>query len=472
MKNRLLTSIYYNSPEFLQNLGVNLYEFTGTWLNTKSHLYRVLSHQLKISEKWSKKEFKIYQTKYIKCMINYAYRNVPFYYRIYKQNNIDISNINNIDDIKKLPIINKEQIRDNVEVFSKNKENYVKTHTSGTTGKPLHLRVSKYAYLLQLAAAYHGRRYPWANYNGGMTARFVGDAPTMNEKKLYRVSYITKRLIFPSYFISFKTLGKIVNDLKKHKVRYIQAYPSAAYLIAKYLQMKDISLPMDALFYSSEPLLDYQRELIKERFATKVFGFYGQAENAVSAVECEYQTYHLTMLDGYLEIIDDYGEHAAPGEKGFTVVTSFHNHAMPLIRYDLGDYTGLQNEDCSCGRCIPSLLPVETRIDDFIITPDGRIISPTLLTFPLKKVGGIVESQYIQKSIDFIELNIVKTDHFGDSEEKILLSEIKKLLGEDVELKIFYVNRINMTNNYKKRFVINKMDKDYLEKAFSLVRLE
>lgn len=421
---------------------------------------------LKNTECWSKEEFENYQNRCLRRIVEYAYRYVPFYHELYKRNNISFYDIRTKNDLHKLPIIEKEDIRNNDKIFSVRSEAYTTRHTSGTTGKPLHLRISKDAYLLDMAAAYHGRRYVWSKYDGGWVVRLVGDNPVKdcNAKILYRNSYITKRMIFPSYCLSFKNIKKIIEEMKKNKIKYLQAYPSTAYLIAKYLEITDQFYPLNALFYSSEPLYTHQRKIIEERFDTKLFGFYGQAETAISAVECEEAEYHLTMIDGILEITRN-GEVLDYGEKGFAVVTSLHNQAMPLIRYKLDDYTGYYNEP-KCSRKIPLIFPVETKAEDFIVTPDGRLISPSLLTFPFKELNGVIESQIIQRSLYRIDLNIIKNNDFNYIEEKRLINSFKEILGSEFEIKINFVKKIEKTSAYKQRFVINELGTDFFEKLY------
>jgi phenylacetate-coenzyme A ligase PaaK-like adenylate-forming protein len=45
---------------------------------------------------------------------------------------------------------------------------------------------------------------------------------------------------------------------------------------------------------------------------------------------------------------------------------------MPLIRYALNDYTGYvdydMNADSLCARTLPRIYPIETKLEDFIVT--------------------------------------------------------------------------------------------------------
>jgi len=464
MKNNLMT-IYHRSPRFIQTLGINIYELKE-WNQKNSRRFLHWLKFLRETERWDHTAFIQYQNKYLKHILQYAYENVPFYHELYKKNNIDISKIKTIDNLEKLPIVRKEDIVQYRGLFfPTKKEKSIIGHTSGTTGKPITVKISRDLKILNKANAY--RRDLWAGYDRGWIARFVGDTPVKdcNNDQLFRSSYFMKRAIFPTYCLSMGTFPSIFNNLKKLHIKFLQCYPSAGYLLAKYLEHTDEYFPLTAVLYSSEPMYDFQRELIEDRFQTKVFGYYGQAEEVISALECEKGKYHLTMIDGVLEIVKN-GEKINPGEKGFTVVTSLHNYAMPFIRYALDDYTGYINEECDCSRLAPLMYPVETKLRDFIITPTGKIISPCLLGFPIKTAQNIIESQYIQKTIDTINVKIIKADNYTSSNELALLQALKQLLGDEMVVKIEYVKKIYQTASYKKRFVINEIGKDYIENAF------
>jgi len=460
-----LMNIYNLSPRVIQTVGINIYELKE-WKIRKSKRFKRNLVFLKKTEKWKKEEFIDYQNKHLRNIVEYAYKNVPFYHKLYKKEGIDISKIKTVDDLQKLPIVKKEDIIKYWDSFlSSKREKFTTHHTSGTTGTPLEIRISHSLDVLDKANAY--RRNLWAGYHGEWIARFVGDNPVKdcNDKTLFRKSYVMKRVIFPSYCLSLERMPHILTTLQKLNVKFIQSYPSTAYLLAKFLEKNDEYLSLKAVLYSSEPMYDFQRRLIEERFKTKAFGFYGQAEVVVSALECEEGEYHITMVDGILEIARD-GKMMSSGEKGFTIVTSLHNYAMPLIRYALNDYTGYKDDDCACGRNLPLIYPVETKAEDFIVTPDGKIISPSILTFPLKHARGIIESQIVQESLDKIIVNIVPDENYTEKDERYLLNSLKGVLGENIEIETKYVKNIPQTNAFKKRFVINKLGRDYIEKAF------
>ncbi len=467
--NKNIIKIYHQFPGFIQNLGINIYEL-NEWRIRRSAKFRDNLSFLIQTEKWGDKDFVEYQNKHLKNIVAYAYKYVPYYHELYKKNNIDVTKIQTIDDLEKLPIIQKEDIIRCKNLFhSVKNEPFIIRNTSGTTGEPLEIRISSGLDILHKSNAY--RRDLWAGYKGDWVGRFVGDRPIKNcrDKNLFRKSYILKRIIFPSYCLSLETMPYMIHTIERMNIKFLQCYPSTAYLLAKFLERTDSYLPMKAILYSSEPMYEFQRELIEKRFKTRVFGFYGQMEGVVSALECEEGEYHTSMIDGILEIANKDKERVPEGEKGFTISTSLHNYAMPLIRYALNDYTGYKDKKCDCGRKLPLLYPVETKNNDFIITPSGKIISPSLVSYPLRySISGqhIMESQIVQKSFDSIIIKIVPTENYSDFDENILLKKYKELLGESVSIKIEHVEKIHQSKAYKKRFVINEIGGDYIEKAF------
>jgi phenylacetate-CoA ligase len=370
-------------------------------------------------------------------------------------------------DLKKLPIITKEDVRKSYDdLISRERIKSKIRYTSGTTVTPLKVKVSSDAIMINRAASM--LRDHWAGYEGDRVARFVGDHPVTNcmDRCLHRRSYVMNRLIYPPNCLSINNSREVLKSLRDKKIAILQCYPSAGYILAKFLEKYDEYLPLKAILYSSEPLHSYERELMEERFQTKAYGFYGQAECVFSASECEKGGYHLSMLDGILEITRG-EESVEPGEYGSTVVTSLWNKAMPLIRYRLDDYTGFTNKPCSCGRTTPTIYPIESKIDDLVITPSGRIVTPLSITCPLKSAKNVLECQIVQKSIDSITLRIVPLPGFSTEDETALHGIFRSVLGEDFSLSIEKVSKIHSTTAGKKRRVINEMSGDIFERGFT-----
>ncbi len=80
------------------------------------------------------------------------------------------------------------------------------------------------------------------------------------------------------------------------------------------------------------------REKIQQVFQCRVYDRYGSRE--FGDMVCENPN-----MDGlwvapwgcYLEVVDTHGQRLPDGVEGEILVTSLTNHAMPLIRYKIGD---------------------------------------------------------------------------------------------------------------------------------------
>ena len=69
------------------------------------------------------------------------------------------------------------------------------------------------------------------------------------------------------------------------------------------------------------------------------------------------------------------------------MATSLVNHAMPLLRYRMGDRGSLLPGRCECGLAFPLLGVVTGREADMLELQGGRRVSPYALTCALERVG-------------------------------------------------------------------------------------
>ncbi len=100
---------------------------------------------------------------------------------------------------------------------------------------------------------------------------------------------------------------------------------------------------------------------------------------------------------------------------------------------------------------------VATKNESIVTLPDGRLISPSVLTHPFKPMHNIVESQIIQEKVDELLVKVVKNDRYSDNDEKKLLAAFNERLGDQVTIKIEYVDSIPKTKSGKFKWVISKI---------------
>ena len=102
-------------------------------------VYRKNLRFLNESQWYSLEELRNYQFRQLKKLLLHANANVPYYRELFRKEKIDVEKFSKLEDIRKIPILTKEIIRENrdllVSKLHKDKLQYVTT--SGSTGTPL-----------------------------------------------------------------------------------------------------------------------------------------------------------------------------------------------------------------------------------------------------------------------------------------------------------------------------------------------
>jgi phenylacetate-CoA ligase len=226
------------------------------------------------------------------------------------------------------------------------------------------------------------------------------------------------------------------------------------YTIASFAKDHNISLIniTKGITTSAETLFAEQREVIETAFGVPIFDQYGAAEMCVFVGQCREGTYHIHIDYGIIEFLRDDGTPAPAGEEAEIVCTGLINPVMPLIRYRIGDRAVLSDETCKCGSIFPIVENVLGRIDDVIITPDGKQVgrlSPVFKGLPVKEV------QYIQRDKNSVIVQIVKTEGYTVETEKQSIHELRKRLGNEIAIQLKYVESIPRGEGGKLKSIIS-----------------
>jgi phenylacetate-CoA ligase len=238
-------------------------------------------------------------------------------------------------------------------------------------------------------------------------------------------------------------------------------YPSSIYLLAMANENYGRKIHPRAIFTTSETLFDFQRSKIENSFGCKVFMWYGNTEMCGNIVECERGRYHLKLEHSYVELLDDNDQPAASGQPGKLVCTGFGNYAFPLIRYKIDDSAIIsENSSCSCGRGGEIIQEVIGRTEDYILTPDGRMIGR--LDHIFKDATHVTLAQLVQNNIFEIIIRIVKDRKYSNRDEEEIIKEARMRLGPSIKIVFDYVTDIPRMGNGKYKFIVSNITKDRL----------
>ena len=216
-----------------------------------------------------------------------------------------------------------------------------------------------------------GRESPHARLIGRPIVRGSTTRPPF-----WRYNRRWQQLNCSSYHVSRATAPHYVAAMRHYGSQWIEGYGSAIAALAESAMEAGIApLPLRAAIVSGDTLLPGMRTSIETFFQCKCYDQYGQSEGVCMAMECPHGRMHLVPAAGIVEILEEDGSPCAPGEVGEVVATGLLNDAMPLIRYRLGDYAAwAEDQECPCGNVHPILAHLEGRLDDYLITTDGRKI--------------------------------------------------------------------------------------------------
>jgi phenylacetate-CoA ligase len=383
---------------------------------------------------WAKpSEIENLQKKMLRDLVTHAFRHTIFYRRKWKECRVRPEDIKNVEDLKKLPIVTKEDVIKNYNQFiALNYQRFydfskIKTmRTSGYSGMPLRIifdeRADDYRegiYLRSLLAVGYNPRKPLAYY---WYEPF--------ERKLYnRLGFMNK-----IYIPSSLSEERQIEMLQRFNPEYIHYFPSILYSIAKRIEFEGITLNPKLIITSGDVLSKKMREVIEEAFDAPVYDQYRMIELGSVAWECkERGCYHIDADSIVLEVVKE-NESASEGERGIAVCTNLTNFLFPLIRYETGDVVIPTSGRCSCGRTLPLIKGIEGRSSEIIKLVSGRILTPKMIIDSIADVG------VYKFKLDFTKGNKVRVN--------LVLLDRKKKEGVLEEVK----NRLN--NLLKEKFTI------------------
>lgn len=343
-----------------------------------------------------------------------AYTKSSFYHKLYTEAGIKLEDIKCLGDISKLPVVTKDMILHQSDaLLTTSKWKLLKNRTSGTTGTPLTVFEDWKSIWREQAYFYCYRKRCGYTYGQPL----VSLRGNLGKKDTMMYVHISNTLYLSSYNINEQTVGAYYKGIEKRSPQAIEGYPSSLYNLALLLKDKGLYCNIPVCFTSSENLLDFQRQLIEERFQTKIFDHYGTTERTIRISES-------IKHDGYFE---DPGYSINEYLKDRVVSTSLINSVFPLIRYQSSDVVILK-ENTKDERV--SIDRIQGRSGNCIKGKDGSIYNNAALTFILTYSHNIRYAQFIQKKNGKVLLNIVPEAVFSSQN----LDELKQMIDLKIGL--------------------------------------
>jgi phenylacetate-CoA ligase len=227
--------------------------------------------------------------------------------------------------------------------------------------------------------------------------------------------------------------------LERERPQYLLSYASNIAALAHACIQQQRQLPgLREVRSVSETVRPALRELVRTAWGVGLVDIYSAKEVGYIALQCpEHEHYHVQEENLLLEILDPHGRPCAPGTAGRVVLTALHKFAMPLIRYEIGDYA-VAGETCSCGRNLLVLREVLGRTRNMLRLPNGEQHWPLCDLIKMPEAPGILQYQYIQKTQHDIEVRLVVGEAWSRELEEPLTAVIHRRLGYPFHLEFTY----------------------------------
>ena len=448
------TSLYKNTPIWMQSLAIDTRAFARNMLREGVSFRRYL-REAEATEHLDPEALRAYQFNHMLHMVSHACKYTSYYSELLKKNDLSIADFKTLEDFSSIPLLTRNDILRNTDglLASNSKGRRIKGSTSGTTGTPITIYQELAA--INRENAFIWRQLHWAGYRKGQRRAWIrGDMIVpieQTDEPFWRHNAIDNMLMMSSYHLCDQTIKRYLQVLEEFDPVLIQAYPSSIGLLAAYLESHDQYYKgesLTAVLTTSETLTDKHREQIQRRFGASVYDWYGSFERVSAIGTCEFKNYHVISDYSYTELVP-------MGDGSAEIVGSgFNNRVMPLLRYKTNDAVTLADDghQCPCGRSFPLVKSIEGRMDDYVKTPDGKMIGR--LDHIYKGLHNIAEAQIVQERLDEVRILVVPFGGFSKSEESRLLSNARSRLGQNITIKVECVPSIPRTRNGKFRGVV------------------
>lgn len=424
---------------------------------------------LKESESYSKDQVCDFQIKKLQEICKHAYNTVPYYKNLFDQCGFDAQNLKYFDQLDNIPYLTKQLIQENIDSmistkYTKNQISYATT--GGSTGIPMGL-YSNVEIDAKENAFIH---FMWSRMGYKPNKKIAVLRGSFTGKDGI-IKIESRQLMLSSYHMTDDNMYKYIQALKEFKPEYMHVYASSIYILADFMKRNHI-LPISsikAILVGSENVYPHQRQLVEEVMNCRLFSHYGHCERACLAGECVHSNYyHIFWQYGYTELINGKGEHATKEDEAAEIVaTSFDNYAMPLIRYKTMDIACNTNDICELHSNYKLIKNVKGRLQEVLVTSTGRYISMTSINMHSDVFDNVKQFQFYQDDPAFCVFNIVKKSSYTFKDEENIIVELKKKLGNDIGLRLKYVDEIPRTISGKYRFLIQKLPIIFTEDIYN-----
>lgn len=447
----MANGLYLALPAWAQNLALSLYGANLYKQRFHGLIPTPYNNDLKLFDLPQPQLFKQQEAR-LQQLLSHCKNHVPYYEKYLA--NVDVTKVTAADLQNLVPVLTKSEILNNADKListAPQLHNKLRTaNTSGSSGTPLSIKYTDDARRINYRFYEAALNHFGCNYRSKSTTfagRILYKDPGSNPA---RYDHYNRTQYLSSYFVSPSTIENYVDALNQWQPEFIDSYPSTIFEIIKLAESQQLRFTFSpkCVLTSSETLTNECRAAIEKAFDTKVIDHYGCTEMAINALSIG-ENYFASPLYSVIELEHQFDETYS------VITTGLLNFGMPLLRYKIGD---LVEKAQPTSNYIFSR--IEGRLDDVIITPEGRKVGRMDPAF--KGIEGVASAQIVQEKINLILVLIVlDTKAKKEFNPSLLIDNIQTRTSKNIEVQIQYVPEIAKGANGKFKSVISKLKSNY-----------
>lgn len=390
-----------------------------------------LQFQLEQSQWFDPETLRELQLEQLGPLIQHAYKHSPFYRQCYLQLGVRPRRCLSWEQFRQLPIIKRAQIQlagehMQCQQVPEGHQLMGEITTSGSTGMSVTLAQTAITQTFWRAFTLRDHLWHRRRLNGVLAS--IRNAPSGRGEPPDGTRFdawgMSTTAVFPSGRSHLLNIHASVDQqlewLASLDPDYLLTYPSNLLALQRRAQQRSIRLPsLLQLITMGELVPPNLREQVRQGWGAPIKDIYSCQEAGYLALQCpEHEHYHVQSENLLLEVLDEDDQPCAPGQIGRVVITSLHNYATPLIRYELGDFARV-GEACPCGRGLPVLTQVMGRVRNMLRLPDGSERWPYVGSGEYRDIGDIRQFQLIQTALDRIQVHLVSEKLSAHQQDKL-----------------------------------------------------
>lgn len=413
-------------------------------------IHKLLLH-MEAAQWWSARRLQRQQLRQLRQLLDWA-RQHSGYYRELLQG-LDLHSFD-LGDLQSLPLLSRDQLRQQREQLRC--AEIPPTHgagdemmTSGSTGSPVVVHTTARVAAVWSAITlrdhlWHGRDASLRNASVRWNKEQIGLAPNGLQSADWGSPFADFYRTGPGYFLnSSSDVRDQMQWLKKVNPGYLISHPSNLRAMLHQIQKQGIELPaLRQLRTVGEALDPELRALARETLDLPLVDLYSCQETGYIALQCpRHDHYHVQSENLIVEVLDANNQPCQPGQVGRIVVTSLANYALPLLRYDIGDFAEV-GQACDCGRGLPVLRRIQGRVRNLLQLPDGSSRWPNLGFREIMNIAAIDQFQLVQHSFERLEFKLVVASALSGEQEQQIRQVLSRYLQFPGRIEFSYHEKI------------------------------